>query len=112
MNLLEEITVYQKSLVSRLKSTVALDMLERSIDFQRPVRSLRSILRETPEAAVIAEFKRRSPSNPAINLSARPVEIVEGYQKSGATACSILTNHHYFGGSDQDLVEARAILNI
>ncbi|MFI5004968.1 MAG: indole-3-glycerol phosphate synthase TrpC [Solirubrobacterales bacterium] len=60
-----------------------------------------------PGIAVIAEFKRRSPSAGA--LRERPVgEIVRAYERGGAVALSILTDGPHFGGSLDDLRAARA----
>ncbi|MHB8241169.1 MAG: indole-3-glycerol phosphate synthase TrpC [Solirubrobacteraceae bacterium] len=58
--------------------------------------------------AVIAEFKRRSPS--AGSLSERPslVETVAAYERGGAAALSILTEGPNFEGSLEDLRTARA----
>lgn len=62
--------------------------------------------------AVIAEFKRRSPS--AGSLSERPslVETVGAYEQGGAAALSILTERPNFAGSLEDLRTARAACNL
>lgn len=56
---------------------------------------------------IISEFKRRSPSKGAINEKAKVAEVTAGYEKSGATGISVLANEHFFGGSLQDVKEAR-----
>jgi indole-3-glycerol phosphate synthase len=70
-------------------------------------RSLHAAL-TSPGISVIAEFKRRSPSAGA--LSERPdlAELVGAYERGGAAALSILTEGPHFGGSLEDLRQARA----
>ncbi|MDP6125696.1 MAG: indole-3-glycerol-phosphate synthase TrpC, partial [Candidatus Latescibacteria bacterium] len=60
------------------------------------------------EVAVIAEFKRVSPSRGVIREDADPGEIGRIYGNSGASAMSVLTNSTYFQGRERDLVVARS----
>lgn len=59
------------------------------------------------DTGIIAEFKRRSPSKGWIKQEGRADIIPLSYQKNGAAALSILTDEHYFGGSDGFIREAR-----
>jgi len=61
-----------------------------------------------PGISVIAEHKRRSPSAGAIREGATVAEIVCAYERAAAAALSILTEGPHFGGSLDDLREARA----
>jgi indole-3-glycerol phosphate synthase len=54
--------------------------------------------RHTPPLAVIAEYKRASPSEGDINLEARPEETAAAYAEAGAGALSVLTESEYFKG--------------
>lgn len=70
------------------------------------VPSLRAALMSS-DTGIIAEFKRRSPSKGWINEYGRAEVIPLSYQNNGATAVSILTDEHYFGGSDTFITAAR-----
>src|SRR5690606_2665632 len=58
-------------------------------------------------SGVIAEFKKKSPSEGFINQYAQVEEITTGYMQSGASALSVLTDEHFFGGASDDLKMAR-----
>ena len=68
--------------------------------------SLREALLQS-ETGIIAEFKRRSPSKGWIKEEGRADVIPLAYQQNGAAALSILTDKHYFGGSDDFIRMAR-----
>jgi indole-3-glycerol phosphate synthase len=53
-------------------------------------------------------YKRRSPSAGLIREGASVAEVVQAYERGGAAALSVLTEEDHFGGSLQDLHEARA----
>lgn len=71
-----------------------------------PKPSLREALLQS-ETGIIAEFKRRSPSKGWIKEEGRADIIPLSYQQNGAAALSILTDEHYFGGSDDFIRIAR-----
>jgi len=60
-----------------------------------------------PGLSVIAEIKRKSPSQgPIAELD--PEGTARAYAAAGARAVSVLTEPHYFGGSLDDLIAARS----
>ena len=71
-----------------------------------PPRGFALALRDVPHLAVIAEFKRRSPSKGDLNSVMHPEEMAQLYQQGGATCMSVLTDEVYFGGSASDLQRA------
>ena len=74
--------------------------------FYAPKPSLREALLQS-DTGIIAEFKRRSPSKGWIKEDGRADIIPLSYQQNGAAALSILTDEHYFGGSDEYIRQAR-----
>jgi indole-3-glycerol phosphate synthase len=71
---------------------------------ERPFRE--ALIR--PGVSVIAEHKRRSPSAGDIRPGASVSDVVTAYERGGAAALSVLTEGPHFGGSLEDLREARA----
>ncbi len=65
-----------------------------------------------PAPAVIAEFKRRSPSRGSIAGAMSLNDVIEQYAANGAAALSILTDEPYFGGCDDDLRTARRLVSL
>ncbi|MGA3125410.1 MAG: indole-3-glycerol phosphate synthase TrpC [Candidatus Korobacteraceae bacterium] len=62
--------------------------------------------------AIIAEFKRHSPSAGDIQASADPVDSARSYQAGGAAAMSVLTEPQHFKGSLDDLRRVAAAVNL
>ena len=61
---------------------------------------------------IIAEFKRKSPSKGWLHPGAKVQDVLPFYAEGGASACSILTDGDFFGGSLSDLQQARRLVNI
>ena len=109
-DVLDEIVAWKRVEVERLKEVmpphsmyVKVEELMQSGDVQPSMRQ--SLM--TSDSGIIAEFKRKSPSKGWIKESGRAEEIPLSYQKHGAAALSILTDEHFFGGSDRFVIKAR-----
>lgn len=76
-----------------------------------PPRPFRESLR-AGGLAVIAEVKRRSPSAGALAPDLAVADIAARYADGGAAALSVLTDTEFFGGSQDDLVAARAACDL
>ncbi|HWT94325.1 MAG TPA: indole-3-glycerol phosphate synthase TrpC [Solirubrobacteraceae bacterium] len=106
MNTLEQIVdATRHDLRSRRKQVPLKDLEQRlaARDHDRPFSEALT----RPGVSVIAEHKRRSPSVGDIRPGSSVTEVVQAYERGGATALSVLTEPGFFGGSLDDLVEAR-----
>jgi indole-3-glycerol phosphate synthase len=106
VSVLERIVDATRHDVARRRARVPLAELERRLA-GRDDRPFSEALTR-PGVSVIAEHKRRSPSAGEIRAGATVTEIVQAYERGGAAALSILTEGPHFGGSLDDLREARA----
>ncbi|MBK7826718.1 indole-3-glycerol phosphate synthase TrpC [Nannocystis sp.] len=86
------------------------DLLELGARLPRP-RDFTAALREGPRPAIIAEFKRASPSAGWLREDADPRHIGTLYAAGGATCMSIVTDRHY-GGSFDDLRAVRQTVTL
>jgi indole-3-glycerol phosphate synthase len=109
-NILEKIVLDKKNEVINKKKLFPLNYLEKSPLFERKIISLKSEI-EFNSIGIIAEHKRRSPSKNNINSNFSIVDIATGYENAGASGMSILTDSKYFGGSLDDLIQARSVTN-
>ncbi len=107
-DILEEIIAYKRIEVEQMKNELSEREIHRRVAplLNFSVASMATAL-TTSDTGIIAEFKRRSPSKGWIKEDGRADEIPLSYQQHGAAALSILTDSHYFGGSDAFIVTAR-----
>jgi indole-3-glycerol phosphate synthase len=111
MNILDQIIASKRKEVALKKSVVSIEQLESAELFNKKTNSLSKSISNSP-FGIIAEHKRRSPSKATINTSFSVEEVVKGYENAGASGISILTDTQYFGGSLEDLLLARASVQI
>jgi indole-3-glycerol phosphate synthase len=109
MSILEQIVKAKRRDIERYKQTVPVALLEKSEYFQAGSISLEKSLLNEGGHGIIAEFKRQSPSRGVINSLALAEEVCPFYLRSGASAVSVLTNGEFFGGSNEDLLNARRL---
>ena len=112
MNILDTIVERKRAEVAARKQLKPLDMIKADAFYTRTTISLVEGLSMPNASGIIAEFKRKSPSKGVINDRVDPVEVTKAYQDAGASAVSILTDSHFFGGDDQDVLRARQVLDI
>lgn len=109
MNILAKITTHKRIEIAARKKLIPIQVLERSHLFNTPTLSMTKTLIHKESSGVIAEFKRKSPSKGIINPSANISEVTLCYAEAGACALSVLTDTDFFGGTNEDLVQARAV---
>ncbi|KXU36868.1 indole-3-glycerol phosphate synthase [Cephaloticoccus primus] len=100
----------QREIAPRLREVSPAELRELDASLPRPPSFAEALRRADGQLAVIAEIKRRSPSAGAIAAGASAPEQARRYQAAGASALSVLTDSHYFGGSLDDLREVTALL--
>ena len=111
MNILDKIVADKRKEVELKKSIISVSQYEASVLFKRKTNSLAQALRNS-DTGIISEFKRRSPSKESINQNANVGQVAKGYEKAGVCGMSVLTDIKYFGGSIEDLILARASVNL
>jgi len=107
MNVLDRIVDDTRDEVARRREQVPLARLEAALGDRPEARPFQEAL-ASPGVSMIAEHKRRSPSAGQIRDGATVTDVVQAYERGGAAALSILTEPFHFGGSLDDLREARA----
>ena len=111
MNILDKIVADKRIEVAYRKQLIPIKQLEASVLFSRQTVSLAQKLRES-QTGIIAEHKRRSPSKSVINQTSSVWNVAKGYETAGACGMSVLTDGKYFGGSLDDLLTARASVQL
>jgi indole-3-glycerol phosphate synthase len=112
MDILDTIIEHKRSILPLRKGLMPPAVLEKFPYFNRTCISLADRLRAGGNTGIITEFKRKSPSKGIINATAVVGEITSDYERFGAAAISVLTDDHFFGGSSEDLMEARDTVSI
>lgn len=108
-DILEEIVAYKKNEVEQFKKELHQIYLEGRVEILQNalIPSMKNALMKS-DTGIIAEFKRKSPSKGWINEAATADKVPISYQENGAAAISILTDNHYFGGSNAFIRTANA----
>jgi len=112
-DILQKIIAHKHIEVEKQKLLVPPEKLAQQLALPtlRATKSMRMALASSP-TGVIAEFKRKSPSKGWIFPEAEVTEVVPAYEVAGASACSILTDEHFFGGSLEDLRKVRELVSL
>ena len=113
MDILNTIIANKRKEVASKKEVVPLNILLELhyLQFERPTCSMHAALAKS-SSGIIAEFKRKSPSKGWIFPDAKVEEIVPAYESGGASACSVLTDTDFFGGSFVDISRARELVRL
>ena len=110
MTILDKIIAEKRIEIAKRKSEKTISKLENELYFNRKCLSLKENLLKS-DTGIIAEFKRKSPSKGWIHENADARIIPAGYFTAGASGISILTDEPFFGGTPQDLITARPLVD-
>ncbi|MFN2335026.1 MAG: indole-3-glycerol phosphate synthase TrpC [Wenzhouxiangellaceae bacterium] len=109
-SILSKIIETKRTEVAQRSAETSQRVLEWVIRELQPTRDFQAALRskiEQAKPAVIAEFKRASPSAGWIAQNVDAGDTARAYKQGGAACMSVLTDSEYFRGSDADLVAVR-----
>ncbi|MBD3748410.1 MAG: indole-3-glycerol phosphate synthase TrpC [Sphingobacteriales bacterium] len=112
MNILDQIVARKKEEVASAKAKTSIKELEKTASFSRATFALKDFLLDPSKTGIIAEFKRKSPSKGIINDYVSVEEVTKAYAAAGASALSVLTDHDFFMGHEDDLIAARKVNQI
>ncbi len=109
-DILKKITQRTAQDLALRQQSLSVDGLKKMQNYNRPTLSLYKSLKNG--SGIIAEHKRQSPSKGSFNCPANLEKVVTGYHNAGASALSCLTDEPFFGGTLQDLLDARAAVEM
>jgi indole-3-glycerol phosphate synthase len=101
----------QKKLIEK-KANVPLEEIKSQL---KNLELPRGVFKENlinKDQAIIAEIKKASPSAGIISENFNPIEKAKEYEAFGASALSILTEEDFFQGSNQFLMDVKAITKL
>lgn len=101
----------KQELIEELGNITAEDLLSQ-IQSLPPTKDFYAALKGKAAISIIAEVKKASPSKGIICDNFNPAEIAREYERSGASAISVLTEKHFFLGSPEYLKAIRQEVKI
>ena len=113
--ILKKIIAHKQQEISERQANIGMAELKQQASEQPACRGFVTAMVDkvnAGQAAVIAELKKASPSKGVIREHFLPAEIATSYQRGGATCLSVLTDEHFFQGSDAYLQAARAACSL
>ncbi|MDA7747822.1 indole-3-glycerol phosphate synthase TrpC [Gammaproteobacteria bacterium] len=112
MTILNDIVKNTRQKLIQKKADVPLEQIKSQLkDLKLPKGNFKENLLNKDQA-IIAEIKKASPSAGIISEDFNPVKKAKEYEDFGASALSILTEEDFFQGSNQFLIEVKAITKL
>ncbi len=109
--ILDEITATTRKKLEKRKEEWPLALLDYDCTNQNPPKDAIAALCKST-ISLIAEIKRASPSKGLLASNLDVVSMAQTYEKSGASAISVLTEPEYFKGSLADLEAVREAVKV
>ena len=111
--ILSRIIEEKKKAIEQAKSTLSLDEIAKKLEgsAQRHRRFTKEISKEH-HINLIAEVKKASPSRGVLRKDFDPVKIACAYQRSGASALSILTEEKFFLGKLEHIKKVKEVSDL
>ncbi|MDB2582147.1 indole-3-glycerol phosphate synthase TrpC [Gammaproteobacteria bacterium] len=112
MTILNDIVKNTRQKLIQKKADAPLEQIKSQLkDLKLPKGNFKENLLNKDQA-IIAEIKKASPSAGIISEDFNPVKKAKEYEDFGASALSILTEEDFFQGSNQFLIEVKAITKL
>ena len=112
MTILDDIVKNTRQKLIQKKADAPLEHIKSQLkDLKLPKGNFKENLLNKDQA-IIAEIKKASPSAGIISEDFNPVKKAKEYEDFGASALSILTEEDFFQGSNQFLIEVKAITKL
>ena len=112
MTILDDIVKNTRQKLIQKKAYAPLEQIKSQLkDLKLPKGKFKENLLNKDQA-IIAEIKKASPSAGIISEDFNPVKKAKEYEDFGASALSILTEEDFFQGSNQFLIEVKAITKL
>jgi len=112
MTILDDIVKNTRQKLIQKKADVSLEQIKCQLkDLKLPKGNFKENLLNRDQA-IIAEIKKASPSAGIISEDFNPIKKAKEYEDFGASALSILTEEDFFQGSNQFLIEVKAITKL
>jgi indole-3-glycerol phosphate synthase len=114
-DILSQIEESKRTEIAQAKAIISEEEIRRRAEGAQPARGFLAAIRARIDAgrpALIAEIKKASPSKGLIREVFDPGEIARAYAEGGAACLSVLTDAPFFQGGRNDLLAARAAVDL
>ena len=110
--MLDDILISKQREVLEAKHKLPIEDLKARVSHHIAERSLREALERSKSLALIAELKRKSPSQGMLRERFDPVSLGQSLEAAGATALSVLTDEYYFEGNIEFMRDVKQFTEI
>lgn len=109
VNILNQIIEQKKLEVNAQQQIFDIEFFEKIIDQKKVEQKSLLASIQNSDNGIISEFKRRSPSKKDINYQNSILQVASMYEQNQSAGLSVLTDTQFFGGSIEDLIQAKTV---